>query len=287
MLSKSVLTDSFIGKKPSLESSRFVLCDFENTASIQIKLKLFMKKTDDKILFAQGEEDFADLILSFLTFPLGGVVRKLGGKSSLDSIDGLYKSIADLDEKRYLMSMQAKSSLLDPHLAPQFKFSKQILPTQQPFSSFYLHYQRESYKESVTHNEFFLNHDYMSTKCEYLNLNTNSPYVTDNVSVKGPRTYVVTDDLVIVPTSPISALHLINRLGTPLKDLHEKAATIGIQEVTNSKKLICFLLNCCLGSIAHFPFFVMVQCLNILKASLTSTSALTTGLRHLLTKVKE
>lgn len=43
-----------------------------------------MRKTDGEILFSQGEEDFADFLFSFLTFPLGGVVRMLGGKSCLN-----------------------------------------------------------------------------------------------------------------------------------------------------------------------------------------------------------
>ncbi|GAU49677.1 hypothetical protein TSUD_177220 [Trifolium subterraneum] len=76
--------------------------------------------------------------------------------------------------------------------------------------------------------------------------------------VKGPAMYVATDDLVVAPLSPISALSLLNRLKTPLNELTEKVVTIGVKE-----------------------------CLSILNAALTSTSALTNGLAHLLTEVKE
>ncbi|MCI07231.1 tyrosine/dopa decarboxylase, partial [Trifolium medium] len=60
------------------------------------------------------------------------------------------------------------------------------------------------------------------------------------------------------PLSPISALGLLNRFKTPLNDLKEKVVIIGIKEA-----------------------------LSILKAGLTSKSALTNGLAHLLTEVTE
>ncbi|MCI15708.1 DUF674 family protein [Trifolium medium] len=70
--------------------------------------------------------------------------------------------------------------------------------------------------------------------------------------------YVATDDLVVSQSSPISSLNLINSSKTSLDDLKEKVVTIGVKE-----------------------------CLSILMAALTSTSALTNGLAHLLTEVKE
>jgi hypothetical protein len=62
---------------------------------------------------------------------------------------------------------------------------------------------------------------------------------TDEGYLKGPRTYLVTDDLVISPSSPISAQLLINRLQIPLDDLKEKVVIIGMNEVRN--KLINFI----------------------------------------------
>jgi hypothetical protein len=47
--------------------------------------------------------------------------------------------------------------------------------------------------------------------------------------------YVATDDLVIAPLSPISALGLLNRIKIPLNDLKEKVVTIGTKEVRKSK----------------------------------------------------
>jgi len=54
--------------------------------------------------------------------------------------------------------------------------------------------------------------------------------------------YFATDDLVVAPLTPISALGLLNRLKTPLDDLKEKVVTIGIKEVNYSKFYIGFLI---------------------------------------------
>ncbi|MCH85602.1 DUF674 family protein, partial [Trifolium medium] len=104
LLSKSPLTDLFLEKEPFIEETSFSTCDNPYNSGNGIKLKIFLTKADGEILFAQGEEDFADFLFSFLTFPLGGVVRMLEGNSSLGSIDSLYKSIIDLDGYKYLMS---------------------------------------------------------------------------------------------------------------------------------------------------------------------------------------
>jgi hypothetical protein len=51
----------------------------------------------------------------------------------------------------------------------------------------------------------------------------------DEGYVKGPRTYLVTDDMVIGPSSPISAQLLINRLQIPVDDVKEKVVIIGMR----------------------------------------------------------
>ncbi|XP_045793849.1 uncharacterized protein LOC123888737 [Trifolium pratense] len=247
LVSKTTLTDSFLRTKPTLEeSSRIFAYNVENTNDIQIKLNLVLRKSDGKILYAQADHDFADLLLSFLTFPLGGVVRIFGGNCSLGSIDALYQSIVDLDENKYFVTKEAKKRIVDPHLAPQFKLSNQILPICQPRSEFYYH------------DECFITCE----KRDYFDDLTDKQavYLRGIVEgyVKGPRTYVVTDNLVVTQSSPTSALHLINYFQTSLDDLKEKVINIGVNEI-----------------------------FSILKASLNSTSTLTNGLGHLVMEVQE
>ncbi|CAI8612690.1 unnamed protein product [Vicia faba] len=73
--SKTTLTDLFLQKKPSFQVYRFFTPDVEMSGSLEIILKLVIRKSDGKVLCAQGEHDFVNLLLSFLTFPLGGIAR--------------------------------------------------------------------------------------------------------------------------------------------------------------------------------------------------------------------
>ncbi|KAL5057945.1 hypothetical protein RYX36_029549 [Vicia faba] len=245
--SKTTLTDLFLQKKPSFQVSRFFTPNVEMSGSLEIILKLVIRKSDGKVLCAQGEHDFVNLLLSFLTFPLGGISRTFGEKISLGSINHLYKSIYELNENKYFTTKEAKNTLVDPCITPQFMLNNQILPICQP--------QEYMYESTcVQYSEVVENTNYAGNM-KKINLN----YCSSPESyVKGPAMYVATDDLVISPLSPISALGLLNRLKTPLNDLEEKVVTIGYNES-----------------------------LSILKAALTSTSALTNGLAHLLTEVKE
>lgn len=238
LLSKSSLTNLFLRKEPVLEETSFSTYDVPNNCRNRIKLKLFLREKDNEILFAQGEEDFADFVFSFLTFPLGGVVRMLGGNSSLGSIDSLYKSILDLDGYKYLVSSEVKNRLVDPCIAPQFNLSKQILQIYEPRASWYYCYCQGSFRESIIHDQFSITSGFrvfniLNETCTKLNLlDPKSSKGAQEGYVKGPALFMVTNDLVVEPMSPISALSLLNRLETPPSEVIEEAVYIGVKEVT-------------------------------------------------------
>ncbi|KEH23102.1 MZB10.14 protein [Medicago truncatula] len=130
LLSATPLTDVFLSKKLFLEKPRPVNVldlDFGSMGAHLVKgtieVKAMVRKSNKKILYALGEEDFADLLLNFLTFPLGGVENMLNGNSGLDNIDNLFKSMVDLDPERYFRS---KSDLLSKQVKSNFD-GKQII----------------------------------------------------------------------------------------------------------------------------------------------------------------
>lgn len=246
LVSLSPLTDVFLGKKPSIQRYLFSAGTFKNNRYIQSILQLVIRKSDGKILFAHAEQDFADLLVSFLTFPLGGVVSNLRGYGSIGSVGELYKSIFKLDIRKYLMTKEAKMRLVHPHLSSEFKLSKNILPIKTERRHFYCYYQGESYKKSIINDQFFVTDEYRSDekKCETIDLikgNSLKRSASDEGYLKGPRTYLVTDELVIGPSSSsISALLLINRLQVPLEDLKEKIVTIGVKEVNYTNFILYY-----------------------------------------------
>ncbi|KAK7292904.1 hypothetical protein RJT34_15760 [Clitoria ternatea] len=261
LLFKSVLTGLFLEKTPTLEKASFFSGDVvaEKNIGIHIKVKVVMRKSDGKILFVQGEEDFADFLFSFLTFPLGAVLRMLKGSSSVGNIDGLYKSIVYLDQCKYLISRGVKNKLVDPCLASHFNISKQMFPIHEQQSSelFYRQYPRRGLK--VFHgNRYFLTNDPGDDAvCRTIKLVDPKSPTSGSSSMgyaKGPALFMVTDDLVLAPMTPISAISLLDYFKTPFSDLKEKSISLGIKEG------LC-----------------------ILKACLISRSALTNGLAHLLT----
>jgi hypothetical protein len=99
--------------------------------------------------------------------------------------------------------------------------------------------------------------------CVTLNLVDPKYYASTSSSCgefgKGPLIYMVTDNLVVTPMSSFTAISHLNSSNVPMFDVEERVVRIG---------LITYVAG--LG-------------LNILKASLTTTTALTNGLKHFVT----
>ncbi|CAJ1925637.1 unnamed protein product [Sphenostylis stenocarpa] len=90
-----------------------------------IEVKAIVKKSHHhKIIFVESNEDFIDLLASFLTTPLGSIMDlKKNHKISLGSIRNLYKSVKKLDSSWFLESSH-KSLLFNPNVAPHFGYEK-------------------------------------------------------------------------------------------------------------------------------------------------------------------
>ncbi|KAL6838849.1 hypothetical protein ACP4OV_031285 [Aristida adscensionis] len=52
-----------------------------------IAVKLFVDKEKRKVLFAESDKEFVDVLFSFLTMPLGAIVRLLGKQSQAGCLD--------------------------------------------------------------------------------------------------------------------------------------------------------------------------------------------------------
>jgi len=199
--------------EPHIERSRIFSDDVKTIFSddINITVKLVIRKSDDSILYAQGGHDFAELIIRFLTFPLGGVLRNLEGNSSFGSIDGLCKSIADLNEERYFVFKEKKNRLLKLSVLRYYcgKISDfTLVKDDEDWSN------RGDFRKMELVNTIAI------------------PHTEPGVYFQKPKMYLVTDDLFVEPLlSPVSSIYLLQRFKTPLNDLEEKVVTIGIKEV--------------------------------------------------------
>lgn len=63
-------------------------------------------------MYAQAEDDFVEILFSFLVIPLGEVERLLESGSRYKSLDLLYMSAADHIGYKYFKTSDAKSMLI-------------------------------------------------------------------------------------------------------------------------------------------------------------------------------
>lgn len=96
----------------------------------QTTVKLLLQKSKKKVLCAQVENRFVELLFSFLTIPLGAyeLLTKDIASSPILGISNLYNSISSLGERKFLKSEDVKSMLLCPKLATNYLCVTDLFP---------------------------------------------------------------------------------------------------------------------------------------------------------------
>ncbi|KAL3635458.1 hypothetical protein CASFOL_020005 [Castilleja foliolosa] len=108
----------------TLMSSARIFCSsptpntMSDTEDVKFSLSVLVNKQRTKVLYAEVESDFADILLSFLSLPLGTIVRILGkhyGDESpvVGSLTTLYKSLSNLNNDLFCTE-SCKLMLLNP-----------------------------------------------------------------------------------------------------------------------------------------------------------------------------
>ncbi|KAI8532066.1 hypothetical protein RHMOL_Rhmol11G0184600 [Rhododendron molle] len=180
----------------------------------KINLKLIINRSNNRVLYAEVEENFVYLLCSFLSIPIGYVIKEFPYLSFKGNLENLRKSVQDLDVSKFFKSEEMKAILLDPKLAPGTSYDKKLIGIEEavnlPFSTLYSLFEFES-----------------------SDLSSESPLREVKIGgalVKGPSMFMVTDSLSIAPLSPISGISLINRLKVPLSDIKELEVNMGEEE---------------------------------------------------------
>jgi hypothetical protein len=239
------------------------------TSNVKMDVKLVRSKSQKKIIFAEAGENFVDFMFSFLTIPLGSIVKILDGNSFVGCVDNLYKSVENLDSS---WCTDSRSVLLNPGVAPQFGCPNQPLniPHVQPAVTTY-YYGTGTPKEETDYRYSSICYNTIEvpvvggviSKSSGLIYNAKVLIEMDPRShnkskkdvvgfVKRPALYGVGDDLKVKSLSSSSCLSYVKELSLPLDDLEVKVITIGEAEV---KWLL--LLNLSLF------FFRILYCMNL------------------------
>ncbi|PNX95407.1 hypothetical protein L195_g018598 [Trifolium pratense] len=187
--------------------------------SSKMNIKVVQSKSQNKIITIEDNGDFVDFIFSFLTMPLGSIVKLLGANSFAGSgcVGNLYKSVENLDPT---------SVLLNPGIGPQLGCPNQ--PLNIP------HLQPPSTRE-------------VTVKGGVISKSKGSIYNAKTLIALDPRLfnsseegvvgfmkrttfYGVGDNLEVKPLSANFCLSYLKELSLPIDDLEVKVIPIGETE---------------------------------------------------------
>ncbi|GAU50821.1 hypothetical protein TSUD_177600 [Trifolium subterraneum] len=190
----------------------------------QVPLTVLVDREKRKVLFAEAGNDFVDVLLSFLTLPLGTIARLIAKESNIEavrlgSLSSLYESVSVLDEK-YLWSCTCKEMLLQPRNSMDKYFQKMKLNIDdtEPLRLYYLCENSSCKSEQKYCVGLFKN-----LKCfcgKPLNRERSLNLSNKNGFVKETSTFIVSDDLYVMPNivEVVDILKLALVSKTPLSD---------------------------------------------------------------------
>ncbi|KAE8794797.1 hypothetical protein D1007_30334 [Hordeum vulgare] len=170
-----------------------------------VAVKLFINKEKKRVLFAESDKDFVDILFSFLTLPLGTIIRLFNRQSEIWCLDELYRSVESLGEEHF-QTKDCKAMLL------------------RPVNAAALHCDRLKVKV-----------DDADLTAIYITLG-DGKQTADGIFSKGGWKFIITDDLQVAPSSTSLMFFLMDKLV-----LHEQ---LNIKEEVlhlNSNKIISLL----------------------------------------------
>ncbi|VAI10813.1 unnamed protein product [Triticum turgidum subsp. durum] len=118
--------DALATVKPS-NNKKIVVAPNEDSgphATLECKIKLFYDGQKKKVMYAECKHEFVDLLLGFLAYPLGCVIKNMydnGVTSPLGNgggFDNLYISVVQLDAAGFITGGKPAETLLNPPLSP-------------------------------------------------------------------------------------------------------------------------------------------------------------------------
>ncbi|KAK8916180.1 hypothetical protein KSP39_PZI022641 [Platanthera zijinensis] len=192
----------------SLVSNK-VLTDVEK----EINVKLVLNKENNNVLYAEVGVDFINLLFSFLTFPLGAVLRLVSEDLSLGGcIKNLYSSVNSMGLEHFKSKIH-RNMLLNPKLPTFYGCNKNQIPQLDEITSIKLVSSKGCLKCYVTNGCT----PCVSAPCEhgikqaeFIEWNPKSAKIMADAGkgafVVGSRKYMISDNLHISPLSIISAI---------------------------------------------------------------------------------
>ncbi|XP_042497587.1 uncharacterized protein LOC122076341 [Macadamia integrifolia] len=196
-----------------------------------MSMKLTISKSMNKASYAEAGEDMGNFLLSFLTLPLGWILQLLDGNSSLGSMDNLYKTV---ECSKVTRDDSLRDLLLHPGLCCGSYNPLGVNETNMPNYLWCTRYENLQNKDKPYTV-------YLTTKQQSNRGRTNqyshqlyyrSPTTetTGRGFLKGPSTFMVTDNLGFTPLVSMWSLSLLKIIEGPLDDLEVRMISIGEEQ---------------------------------------------------------
>ncbi|KAK9186929.1 hypothetical protein WN944_018318 [Citrus x changshan-huyou] len=206
-----------------------------NTETTEVKLKLMIDKRANKVLFAEAEKDFVDILVNVLFMPFGSVAMLVMDAGLGGCTGNLYQSLENLTED-HLIPHQTKVELLKP-LLKWGKASMLLQPQACPPPVERNLYTCGNRHPCVTNkvntrcpqcsSSYYDHSEIMRNEVQQWKIDSD----TEGGVVKKSFAYMVTDDLSVTPASVISATGLLQGKIKDIGALEERVVDIGPDEV--------------------------------------------------------
>ncbi|XP_072968392.1 uncharacterized protein [Typha angustifolia] len=199
----------------------------------KLELKLFVDHTSNRILFAEASKYVADCLLGFLGLSLGYATRLVGKQLPSNSVASLCSSFESLSDDYLTAPAKHRAALLNPNTSSYSVVFLQNIPNSSIDKKVKIYYKCTQYNY----------HHYLSevvgVPCPdcWCSMSTEMKVLqreeeAGNGYVKEVVSYMVMDDLALVPMSSSSVMELLNKFQVKdVSSLDEAVVEVGMEEV--------------------------------------------------------
>ncbi|XP_047967521.1 uncharacterized protein LOC125211670 [Salvia hispanica] len=202
-----------------------------------MSMKLLIDTQGKRVLFAEVGKDCVDFLFHILSLPVATIISLPNAQKLVGSLSNLYQSLETLNDA-YILPDKKKDIYLKP-IPPVSSLVPLLALTDAN------QLQKKFYKCNSSSTSYcsgsYMSDDPRATcpSCGWL-LSKSMTYVPhpavkvkpeDGGLVKGVVTYMVMDDLMIMPISTISSITILNKFNIKdLSTLEEKDVTLGMDQ---------------------------------------------------------
>ncbi|KAJ9550834.1 hypothetical protein OSB04_014879 [Centaurea solstitialis] len=208
----------------------------------KISLKVLFPKGHNKVIFAETDNNFVDALFSIVALPLGTIVRILGKSpdqrlNPLVSLQNLHKSLVELPAC-YLSAEESKFMMLNPRTSISihdcFRHLKLKIDDTEPTK----HFICENEGCNPKSRSYFSTcsgarcHHCLKEMTREIKYDLSFDPTQGGALVPDPKTFIVTDDLFVIPNTLDAGLRLLCDRGfTDASHLEERTIDIGREQM--------------------------------------------------------